>query len=82
MNIDIEELYESRSSLEKRYSDIENEIYSSLDSKERVKKLEEEEKLIEEQLTLLDQIIHNLLNTPKLYRKFNKLKEEYRDKYE
>ncbi len=82
MNIDINLLYESRTSLEKRYSDIENEIYSSLDSKEKVKKLEIEEKLIEEQLNLLDQIIHNLLNTPKLYRRYCKLNEEYGDKYE
>ncbi len=82
MNLDIKLLSKSREDLEKRYAMIEDEIYSPSNSKDRIEQLEKEEMMIEEQLNLLDQIIHNILNTPKLYRRFIKLNEEYGDKYE
>lgn len=81
MDLNLDELYNYRNSLEKRYSELEDEIYSSK-NKYLIESKEKEEEIIEEQLNLLDQIIHNLIDTPKLYRRFIKLNKEYGDNNE
>ena len=81
MDLNLDELYNYRNSLEKRYSKLEDEIYSSK-NKYLIESKEKEEEIIEEQLNLLDQIIHNLIDTPKLYRRFIKLNKEYGDNNE
>jgi len=72
--------YESlREQLEKDYNAIETKIsfYYETDQVAEALKLEHDLNVIDDQLDLLDEIIVNLKNTPKLIDRFNTLNKEY-----
>ena len=77
MAVTMNSLKDLKKELEEEYYNLEKDI-----SKLKIKNKSTEEKkkiqsLIEQQLTLLEQILENLVETPKLYTKFNKLNKEY-----
>ena len=79
MDINMEELVELRKKMEEEYDKLEKEI-ANLYSESNVKKALKKEKiqdLIDEQLDLIDLIINNLENTPKMYKELLKLEAEY-----
>lgn len=80
MNISIDKLNAMRVTLEARYSTLEHEINSLYIKNKEDVALEKEkaQNLIDKQLTLLDEIIHNLENTPKLYSELMKINKEYK----
>ena len=80
MNIDIKELEKTRTSLENRYDALEKHITSNYEkgNNQDALKLEKEQELIDEQLDLVDEIINNLENTPKLFTKFLELNKQYK----
>lgn len=69
MNISIKELSAMRSSLEKDYDKLEREINSlySDGEKENAEKLINKQDIIDRKIDLIDRIIKNLNETPKLY---------------
>lgn len=72
--------YESlREELEKDYNAIETKIsfYYESDKMSEALKLEHTLNVIDDQLDLLDEIIVNLKNTPKLIDRFETLNKEY-----
>lgn len=80
MNISIEKLNAMRSNLEKQYNDLDNKINSLYAKKKEdiaVEKIKIQD-LIDKQLALLDTIIHNLENTPKLYSELMDINEKYK----
>ena len=80
MDINIDELTSWRQKLEKAYNDLEKEI-SKLYIEGNVKKVAEKEQtqdLIDKQLDLIDLIISNLENTPKMYKELMSLDKEYK----
>lgn len=80
MNISIEKLNAMRSNLEKQYNDLDNRINSLYAKKKEdiaVEKIKIQD-LIDKQLALLDTIIHNLENTPKLYSELMDINEKYK----
>ena len=80
MNIDIKELEKTRTSLENRYDALEKHITSNYEkgNNQEALKLEKEQELIDEQLDLVDEIINNLENTPKLFTKILELNKQYK----
>ena len=80
VNISIDKLISMRNNLEIQYNDLENEI-NLLYSKKRddiaLEKIKTQD-LIDEQLTLLDSIIHNLENTPKMYAELMNINNKYK----
>ncbi|MBQ8659608.1 MAG: hypothetical protein IJ475_02055 [Bacilli bacterium] len=75
----INEFEKIRTSLENEYNLLETKI-SSFYENDKVSdalKLEHTLNLIDDQLDLLDEIISNLRNTPKLVERFNDLNKEY-----
>lgn len=80
VNISIEKLNAMRSNLEKQYNDLDNKINSLYAKKKEdiaVEKIKIQD-LIDKQLALLDTIIHNLENTPKLYSELMDINEKYK----
>ena len=80
MNISIEKLNAMRSNLEKQYNDLDDKINSLYAKKKEdvaVEKIKIQD-LIDKQLALLDTIIHNLENTPKLYSELMNINEKYK----
>lgn len=80
MNISVDSLNAMRSNLEMSYNCLEKEINSLYaNNKEDVAsdKIKAQD-LIDKQLTLVDQIIHNLENTPKLYSELMKINKKYK----
>jgi len=69
VNISIKELSAMRSSLEKDYDKLEREINSlySDGEKENAEKLINKQDIIDRKIDLIDRIIKNLNETPKLY---------------
>ena len=69
VNISIKELSAMRSSLEKDYDKLEREITSlySDGEKENAEKLINKQDIIDRKIDLIDRIIKNLNETPKLY---------------
>ncbi len=69
MNISIKELSTMRSSLEKDYDKLEREINSLFTDgeKENAEKLINKQDIIDKKIDLIDRIIKNLNETPKLY---------------
>lgn len=80
MNISSDKLISMRNNLEIQYNDLENEI-NLLYSKKRddiaLEKIKAQD-LIDEQLTLLDSIIQNLENTPKMYAELMNINNKYK----
>lgn len=79
MMSNINEFEKIRTSLENEYNLLETKI-SSFYENDKVSdalKLEHTLNLIDDQLDLLDEIISNLRNTPKLVERFNDLNKEY-----
>ena len=68
-----------RAELEKDYNAIETKIsfYYEADKMSEALKLEHTLNIIDDQLDLLDEIIVNLKNTPKLIDRFETLNKEY-----
>lgn len=80
MNISIEKLNAMRSNLEKQYNDLDDKINSLYAKKKEdiaVEKIKIQD-LIDKQLALLDTIIQNLENTPKLYSELMDINEKYK----
>ncbi len=80
MNISVEGLKAMRSSLEMQYYSLETEI-NLLYSKKKEDLVPEKvatQDLIDKQLTLLDNIICNLENTPKLYSELMQINRKYK----
>lgn len=80
MNISIEKLNAMRSNLEKQYNDLDDKINSLYAKKKEdvaIEKIKIQD-LIDKQLALLDTIIHNLENTPKLYSELMDINEKYK----
>lgn len=80
VNISIEKLNAMRSNLEKQYNDLDDKINSLYAKKKEdvaVEKIKIQD-LIDKQLALLDTIIHNLENTPKLYSELMDINEKYK----
>lgn len=69
MNISIKELNSMRSSLEKEYEKLEKEIVTRLKKEQDVSKLIENQDNLDTRIDLIDRIIANLNETPKLYEK-------------
>ena len=69
VNISIKELSTMRSSLEKDYDKLEREINSLFTDgdKENAEKLINKQDIIDKKIDLIDRIIKNLNETPKLY---------------
>ena len=80
MNIDNNNLSVMRSDLEKEYLRLENKINKLRASKENdiASEYEMIQDLIDEQISLLDTIIFNLENTPKLYNQLLGLNKKYK----
>lgn len=80
MNISIEKLNVMRSDLEKQYNDLDmkiNSLYAEKKEDVAVDKIKAQD-LIDKQLALLDTIIRNLENTPKLYSELMDINEKYK----
>lgn len=80
MNISVERLNSMRSSLEMQYNDLEDEINSLYSEKKDDVALEKAkaQDLIDKQLVLLDDIIFNLENIPKMYDELMRLNKKYK----
>lgn len=80
LNIDNNNLSVMRSDLEKEYLRLENKINKLRASKKNDVASEYEmiQDLIDEQISLLDTIIFNLENTPKLYNQLLGLNKKYK----
>lgn len=80
LNIDNNNLSVMRSELDKEYIRLENKINKLRASRKEDVASEYEmiQDLIDEQLALLDTIIFNLENTPKLYNQFLGLNKKYK----
>ena len=78
MNISVKELNEKRTSLENEYEKIEKDITNSIkkEKKEITEELISKQDSIDEQIDLIDRIINNLNETPKLYEKLLELTNE------
>ena len=78
MNISVKELNEKRTSLENEYEKIEKDITNSIKKgkKEITEELISKQDSIDEQIDLIDRIINNLNETPKLYEKLLELTNE------
>lgn len=77
--MDIKEFEQARKNLEQDYNEIEKkieELYKE-GKNQKVLELEKKQDIIDEQLDVLDEIISNLRNTPKLYDRYLELKKEY-----
>lgn len=80
VNISIEKLNVMRSDLEKQYNDLDmkiNSLYAEKKEDVAVDKIKAQD-LIDKQLALLDTIIRNLENTPKLYSELMDINEKYK----
>lgn len=80
MNISIEKLNVMRSDLEKQYNNLDmkiNSLYAEKKEDVAVDKIKAQD-LIDKQLALLDTIIRNLENTPKLYSELMDINEKYK----
>lgn len=80
MNISIEKLNAMRSDLEKQYNELDikiNSLYAEKKEDVAVEKIKTQD-LIDKQLALLDTIIRNLENTPKLYSELMDINEKYK----
>jgi hypothetical protein len=80
VNISVDSLKSMRSSLELQYNDLETEInflYSSKKDDIALEKIKAQD-LVDKQLVLLDNIIFNLENIPKLYDELLRLNKEYK----
>ena len=75
MNISIKELSTMRTSLEKEYEKMEREINSLLveGNNEAAEKLIKKQDIVDMKIDLVDRIIKNLNETPKLYEKLIEL---------
>lgn len=80
MNIDNNNLSVMRNELEKEYLNLENKINKLRTSKKEdvASEYEMVQDLIDEQISLLDTIIFNLENTPKLYNQLLGLNKKYK----
>lgn len=81
MNISVDELKKRRTQLEDKYDALEKDIYKlySLNKLEEAALQEKKQNLLDMQISYIDQIIANLLETPKIYDKLNRLKQEYEE---
>lgn len=81
MNISVDELKKRRAQLEDKYDVLEKDIYKlySLNKLEEAALQEKKQNLLDMQISYIDQIIANLLETPKIYDKLNRLKQEYEE---
>lgn len=80
VNISIEKLNVMRSDLEKQYNNLDmkiNSLYAEKKEDVAVDKIKAQD-LIDKQLALLDTIIRNLENTPKLYSELMDINEKYK----
>ena len=80
MDINMEELVTYRQQLESEYDKLEKEI-SKLYAESDLKHAQEKENiqnLVDEQLDLIDLIISNLENTPKMYKELLKIEDQYK----
>jgi Zn-dependent oligopeptidase len=80
MAVTMNSIKDLKKELEEEYFNLEKDISKLKMNKESTKEKKELQSLIEQQLTLLEQILDNLVQTPKLYTKFNKLNKEYTKK--
>lgn len=80
MAVTMNSIKELKKELEDEYFNLEKEISKLKFNKKSTKEKKELQMLIEQQLNLLEQILENLVQTPKLYTKFNKLNKEYAKK--
>lgn len=81
MNICIRDLEVLRSQLEDVYDQLEKDIHKLyVSNKEKDALLKEKvQTLIDRQITYIDGIISNLLNTPRMYEKLMELNREYKE---
>lgn len=81
VNISVDDLKLERNKLEDKYDAIEKDIHNlySHNKLEMAKEKEKIQSLLDIQITYLDQMITNLLETPKIYVKFNELNREYKE---
>lgn len=81
VNISVDELKKRRAQLEDKYDALEKDIYKlySLNKLEEAALQEKKQNLLDMQISYIDQIIANLLETPKIYDKLNRLKQEYEE---
>ncbi len=80
MNINIKELEVMRDKLEIQYNRLEKEIsklYIDNDQDEALEK-EQIQDIVDQQIDLIDLIIKNLENTPKMYEELMKINEKYK----
>lgn len=80
MNINIKELEVMRDKLEIQYNRLEKEIsklYVDNDQDEALEK-EQIQDIVDQQIDLIDLIIKNLENTPKMYEELMKINEKYK----
>ena len=80
MSVTMNSIKDLKKELEEEYFNLEKDITKLKANKKSTKEKMEIQVLIEQQLTLLEQILDNLVQTPKLYTKFNKLNKEYAKK--
>lgn len=80
MNISVDFLLSLRKKLDDDYDEIEskiNKMYTKNKS-DNVQDLIKKQDLVDMQLDLIDSIIYNLENTPKLYNKLVNINDEYK----
>lgn len=80
MNISVDFLLSLRKKLDNDYDEIEskiNKMYTKNKS-DNVQDLIKKQDLVDMQLDLIDSIIYNLENTPKLYNKLVNINDEYK----
>lgn len=80
MNISVDLLRELRKELDTAYDKAEKEINEKYAKRnlDNIQKIIDTQDLIDKQLDLLDTIIYNLENTPKLYDELMKMNNEYK----
>ena len=80
MNISIDLLKTLRKKLDADYDKLEDEINKryAKNNTDGIEDVFDTQDMIDKQLDLIDTIIYNLENTPKLYKELMKINEEYK----
>lgn len=78
MNIDIKKLKGLRTSLENDYNKVEEDINLFLEKEQDTSDLIRKQDMIDEQLDLIDMILNNMEETPKMHKELMSINEEYK----
>lgn len=78
MNIDIKKLKGLRTSLENDYNKVEEDINLFLEKEQDTSDLIKKQDMIDEQLDLIDMILNNMEETPKMHKELMSINEEYK----